>query len=203
MDTRQKILNSAQRLIQTKSFHGFSFQDIADEVGIRKASLYHYFDSKDAVAIAVLQRAMGWVTAQLGQADGLRAPDRLERYFDLFGTLHGKGERMCPGGSFASLFDAVSSPVQRTLHAFTKMHFDWLEDVVREGIEQGQFAIGEQRPRDVAVQIYAAVQGALLAARLTSDPHMLDTIVAGLRRYLRYAPKDTHHTTQTTIGATG
>ena len=44
MDTREKILNSAQGLIQTRSFHGFSFQDIANEVGIRKASLYHYFD---------------------------------------------------------------------------------------------------------------------------------------------------------------
>jgi TetR/AcrR family transcriptional repressor of nem operon len=190
-------------LIQTRSFHGFSFQDIAEEVGIRKASLYHYFDSKDQVAIGVLTRATGWVTEQLGQADGLGAPDRLERYFDLFGTLHGKGERMCPGGSFASLFDAVSSPVQRALHAFSKMHLDWLEDVVREGVEQRQFAIGPQRPRDVAVQIYAAVQGALLTARLTSDPHALDTIVAGIRRYLGYTPKDEHRTTETKIGATG
>jgi TetR/AcrR family transcriptional repressor of nem operon len=203
MDTRQKILNVAQRLIQTRSFHGFSFQDIAEEVGIRKASLYHYFDSKDAVAISVLERATGWVTGELAQADGRAASDRLERYFDLFATLHGKGERMCPGGSFASLFDAVSSPVQRTLHAFSKMHLDWLEDVVREGVEQGQFAIGGQRPRDVAMQIYAAVQGALLAARLTSDPHALDTIVAGIRRYLGYMRKDKHRTTETKIGATG
>jgi TetR/AcrR family transcriptional repressor of nem operon len=62
MDTREKILNSAQGLIQTRSFHGFSFQDVADEVGIRKASLYHYFASKDEVALAVLKRATGWVT---------------------------------------------------------------------------------------------------------------------------------------------
>ena len=34
--------------MQTRSFHGFSFQDIADEIGVRKASLYHHFDSKDA-----------------------------------------------------------------------------------------------------------------------------------------------------------
>jgi TetR/AcrR family transcriptional repressor of nem operon len=187
MDTRQKILNVAQLFIQTRSFHGFSFQDIADEVGVRKASLYHYFDSKDDVAIGVLQRATGWVTGELAQADGQDPADRLERYFDLFHLLHGKGERMCPGGSFGSLFDAVSSRVQRALHAFVNMHLDWLEDVVRDGVEQGRFAIGEQRPRDVAVQIYAAVQGALLSARLTSDPHVFDTVAAGLRRYLGYA----------------
>lgn len=187
MDTREKILDSAQRLIQTRSFHGFSFQDIADEVGIRKASLYHHFDSKDDVAVAMLDRAADWVRAQLEKTDGLEPPARLEAYFDVFRLIQGKGERMCPGGSFAAVLDVVSSPVQRALHHFTKMHLDWLEDVIREGAERRQFAIGGQRPRDVAVQIFAGVQGALLTARLTSDPHTLDTVAAEFRSYLGYA----------------
>ena len=58
MSTRENILDAAQDLIQTRSFHGFSFQDVADRVGIRKASLYHHFDSKDAVALAVLERLL-------------------------------------------------------------------------------------------------------------------------------------------------
>jgi TetR/AcrR family transcriptional repressor of nem operon len=192
MDTREKILNSAQRLIQTRSFHGFSFQDIADEVGIRKASLYHYFDSKDAVALAVLKRAADWVSAQMEKVQREEPRDRLEAYLDMFRVLHGKGERMCPGGSFGSVFDAVSSPVQRALHRFSQVHLDWLENIVREGVERGQFAIGDQRPRDVAMQIVASVQGALLMGRLTSDPHVLDTVTAELRSYLGYVPKGTH-----------
>ena len=75
---------------------------------------------------------------------------------------------MCPGGSFAAVFDAVSSPVQASLHRFAKMHLDWLEEVVRDGAEQGQFTIGDQRPRDVAAQILASVQGALLVGRSSS-----------------------------------
>src|SRR6266508_1242552 len=98
MDTREKILNSAQRFIQTRSFHGFSFQDIADEVGIRKASLYHYFDSKNAIALAVLERAADWVRAQMAKTEGQEPSERLEAYFDTFRIIHGKGERMCPGG---------------------------------------------------------------------------------------------------------
>jgi AcrR family transcriptional regulator len=95
------------------SFEGFSFQDIADEVGIRKASLYHHFDSKDPVAIAVLKRGGDWVSGQLEATKELAPPERLERYFDLFRDLHGKAERMCPGGSFAPVFGAESPPVQR------------------------------------------------------------------------------------------
>jgi TetR/AcrR family transcriptional repressor of nem operon len=189
METRTKILNSAQRLIQTRSFEGFSFQDIADEVGIRKASLYHHFDSKDAVAIGVLKRGADWVTGQLDATKELAPPERLERYFDLFHDLHGKAERMCPGGSFASVLGAVSPAVQRALHAFTKMHLDWLEGVVREGAELGAFEIGEQAPRDVALQIFSSVQGALLTGRLTADQGVLDVVATELRTYLRYTPK--------------
>jgi hypothetical protein len=72
------------------------------------------------------------------------------------------------------------------------MHLDWLEDVVRDGVEQGQFTIGDQRPRDVAAQVAAGVQGALLVGRLSSDRHVLAVVAEGMRRYLGYAPKGTH-----------
>ena len=192
MDTRERILDSAQRLTQTRSFHGFSFQDIADEVGVRKASLYHHFESKDDVAVAMLQRAAHWVSAQFKKVEGREPTERLEAYFDLFHEIHGKAERMCPGGSFAAVLDGVSSPVQATLHRFNKMHLDWLEEVIRDGVEQGQFTIDDQRPRDVATQILAGVQGALLVGRLSSDRHVLAAVAEGIRRYLGYAPKGTN-----------
>jgi TetR/AcrR family transcriptional regulator, transcriptional repressor for nem operon len=191
MNTRERILDSAQRLTQTRSFHGFSFQDVADEIGIRKASLYHHFESKDDVAVAMLQRAADWVSAQFKKVEDREPRERLEAYFDFFRQIHGKGERMCPGGSFAADFDAVSSPVQASLHRFAKMHVDWLEEVVRDGVEQGQFTIGNQRPRDVAAQIFASVEGALLVGRLSSDRHILVAAAEGIRRYLGYVPKGT------------
>lgn len=191
MDTRKRILDSAQRLTQTRSFHGFSFQDVADEIGVRKASLYHHFESKDDVAIAMLQRVADGLSAQFKKVEGREPRERLEAYFDLFRQIHGKAERMCPGGSFAAVFDAVSSSVQASLHRYTKMHVDWLEEVVRDGVEQGQFTIGDQRPRDVAAQILASVQGALLVGRLSSDRHVLAAVAEGIRRYLGYVPKGT------------
>jgi TetR/AcrR family transcriptional regulator, transcriptional repressor for nem operon len=186
MNTREKILDTAQELIQTRSLQGFSFQDVADEVGVRKASLYHHFDSKDAMALAVLERATDWVRAQLAEVDGEEPAARLERYFDMFRTLHGKAERMCPGGSFGSVFGAISGSLQTALHRFAKVHLDLLEDIVREGTERGQFQIRDQRSRDVAMQILAGIQGALLMGRLTGDPHAIDTVVAEFRNYLGY-----------------
>lgn len=186
METRERILNESQRLIQTRSFHGFSFQDVAAAVGIRKASLYHHFDSKDDVALAVLERAADWSRAEFEKVRAEAPADRLEAYFAMFRAIHGKAERMCPGGAFGAVFDAVSSPVQTALHLYAKLHLDWLEEVVRDGDADGRFAIGGQRPRDVAMQIVAGVQGALLCGRLMSDPHFIDTVAAQFRRYLQY-----------------
>ena len=149
--------------------------------------------SKDAVALAVLERAGDWVRAQLAEVDGEEPGVRLERYFDMFRVIHGKGERMCPGGSFGSVFGAVSSPVQRALHRFAKMHLDWLEDVVREGVERGQFKIGDQRPCDVAIQIAAGVQGALLIGRFTSNSHVIDSVGEEFRSYLGYAASNSFY----------
>jgi len=63
-----------------------------------------------------------------------------------------------------------------------------LESIVREGVERGQFQIKDQRPRDVAMQILAGVQGALLIGRLTGDAHAIDAVIAEFRNYLGYAP---------------
>ena len=173
MSTKEKILVAAQDLIQTRSFHGFSFQDLANRVGIRKPSLYHYFDSKDAIALAVLERAADWVRAQMAKVDGEDPAARLERYFEMFRDIHGKGERMCPGGSFASVFGGVSSSVQSALHRFTKLHLDLLESIVRE----------EKIATSVSAGLYAFQRVGVFAMQATVkpgvDPDKLVDLIGG------------------------
>ena len=55
MDMREHILASAQRLAQQRGFNGFSYADIAEEVGIRKASLHHYFPTKTDLGLALIE----------------------------------------------------------------------------------------------------------------------------------------------------
>jgi TetR/AcrR family transcriptional repressor of nem operon len=46
----------AERLIQTRDYSAFSYQDIADRLGIRKASIHEHFPSKTDLGIAVVER---------------------------------------------------------------------------------------------------------------------------------------------------
>jgi AcrR family transcriptional regulator len=56
--TRAEILEAAARIISEKGFDAASMQDIADSVSLQKASLYHHFDSKQEILLALLDQAL-------------------------------------------------------------------------------------------------------------------------------------------------
>ena len=55
-DTKTALLNSAERAARSKGFDGFSYADLAKEVGIRKASIHYHFPTKDALTISLMVR---------------------------------------------------------------------------------------------------------------------------------------------------
>jgi TetR/AcrR family transcriptional regulator, cholesterol catabolism regulator len=60
----EEILRSAQRVIHLKGFPATSIQDIADEVGILKGSLYYYIKTKDDLLNAIIGEFFaGWQAA--------------------------------------------------------------------------------------------------------------------------------------------
>ena len=55
-ETAEKILDLAEMLMQTRGYSAFSYQDISDVVGIRKASIHYHFESKTDLGVAVIDR---------------------------------------------------------------------------------------------------------------------------------------------------
>ena len=91
VSTRSHILQVARELMQTRSYLGFSFQDVAERVGIRKASLYHHFPSKESLGVAVLVEATqgfrDWAISREG------SPERqLRSYFKMLRNGLGAGQ---------------------------------------------------------------------------------------------------------------
>src|SRR5437016_13390047 len=84
MVRRDAFLDVAQRLVQAKGFESMSIQDVLDELEVSKGAFYHYFDSKQALLEAVVERfadgAMATVAPILGDPD-LPALRKLEKVF--------------------------------------------------------------------------------------------------------------------------
>src|SRR2546428_12809276 len=68
MVRRDAFLDVAQRLVQAKGYEAMSIQDVLDELEASKGAFYHYFDSKQALLEAVVERIAG------GAIAGLAAP---------------------------------------------------------------------------------------------------------------------------------
>ena len=55
-DTSQRILDTAERLVQTRGFNGFSYADIATTLGVTKASLHYHFPAKAELGHRLIER---------------------------------------------------------------------------------------------------------------------------------------------------
>jgi AcrR family transcriptional regulator len=81
---RDAFLDVAQRLVQTKGYEAMSIQDVLDELEASKGAFYHYFDSKQALLEAVVERFADGAMASLAPVlddPRLPAPTKLERVF--------------------------------------------------------------------------------------------------------------------------
>lgn len=97
-ETRALIRRTALRLFTEQGYDATSLRQIADELGINKASLYYYFDSKQAILEALFDERGDEAEALIGWLKEQRpAPDLLERavlrWVDAFSTAKLQGIR--------------------------------------------------------------------------------------------------------------
>ncbi|MGI8608199.1 MAG: TetR/AcrR family transcriptional regulator [Candidatus Dormibacteria bacterium] len=91
---REAFVEVAQQLIQTKGYELMSIQDILDELDASRGAFYHYFDSKESLLEAVVERIVGAAMAAVAPlvADpSLTGLQKLEGFFAGIGRW--KGDR--------------------------------------------------------------------------------------------------------------
>jgi AcrR family transcriptional regulator len=89
---RDEILDEATRLFAERGYEGTSMADLAERVGMRKASLFYHFASKDVLYAAVLDRliaAVGATIASAATAEGSYV-ERLDNLSEAITTVLGE-----------------------------------------------------------------------------------------------------------------
>lgn len=162
--TPERILDVAERLMQTRGYNGFSYADVAAEIGLTKASLHHHFRTKAALGEAILGRyARGFRDALAAiDAQGLGASVRLDRYAQLYSGVLDK-DRLCLCGILAAEYVTLPAAMKKNIRAFFADNERWLARVIGEGRTGGAFyPLGTDH--EVATMLLGSLEGAMLVA---------------------------------------
>lgn len=176
--SKDEILHAARRSAQAHGYTGLNFRDLAGEVGIKAASIYHHFPSKADLGAAVAKRYWEDTAADLEALQGSAqdAISCLARYPQIFRRSLESENRLCMGSFMSAEYDDLPEPVKKEVQTFADINVAWLAARLREAGLSGQEE-SEQRAR----AIFAAVVGAQLIARSRADLALFDELIAGYR----------------------
>lgn len=183
-----EIIAAAAKVFARRGYHGASTQDIADVLGIRQASLYYYFASKEAALEAVCAVGVEDYAerAQKILRDADSAADKVARL--VFQHLAPMAERLDFTLVFLRERRFLPEPARRRIRAIERRYERIIERVIESGVESGEFR-ADLDPRMAALALlglgnsaaawYGREPGATLE-RITSN--YVDLLVRAYRK---------------------
>ncbi len=177
--TQEKILTTAESLIQTMGYNAFSYKDIAQVVGIKTSSIHYYYPAKEDLAAAVIDWQLNRLSLSLNELKfnaSLSLQQKLLNFVDKVISLTVHDEmKMCLGGMLASDVISLTEKVKVKVRTFFNVMGKWIKEVISEGIsdkEKLDIIQLEELSRYILVQL----EGGLLMSRLYEDISYVETV---------------------------
>lgn len=176
--TTERIIAAAERRMREGGFHGFSFREIAADVGIKSASVHHHFPTKDDLGAAVVRSYTDRFLESLGDpGDPGRSPETLKTlYIDAFRQSFGEECRMCICGLLSTESSSTPPGVTAAVRNFFERNIAWLGTVLARSAP----GAGPEDVRTRALRIVAMLEGAMLLAHSLGSGAAFEGIVAAL-----------------------
>src|SRR5258707_10175034 len=168
-DTSQRILDIAERLVQTRGYNGFSYADIAEAMRITKASLHYHFPAKADLGARLIERYERNFLAALAKIDQQagNAPEKLRRYAAIYEDVL-SDNRMCLCGMLAAEFGTLPKPMKDEMRHYFDANERWLAGVLQQGRKETTLKF-QRSAAEVAQSLVGALECAMMLARSYAD----------------------------------
>ncbi len=172
-ETSIRILDVAERLVQTRGFNAFSYADISRALHITKASLHYHFPTKAKLGERLIERYRVAFLAALDDIDGScrEAGAKLRAYAGIYINVLERN-RMCLCGMLAADYATLPKAMKDEVRRFFDANETWLVEVVESGRVNKEIAFSGSAV-EAARLLVAALEGAMLLARSHGDPARL------------------------------
>ncbi len=165
VDTREALIEAGRDLMLEKGWTGFSYKDIADQVGIRKASIHHHFPKKEDLGLAIIA---SWQQMMEGIFRGVESEhaniyERLEALQTAV-LNHQDIKHICPAGILDADFMNLPESMQEQTRLMHERRLALYSSWLAEGRKQKTLSFTGD-PEDQAIAILSGFQGAMQVER--------------------------------------
>lgn len=186
--TRERILRRTAPLFNQRGFAGASLADIMKATGLQKGGLYNHFSSKEDLAVAAFEYAVGRVNERVREwvSGKTTAPDRLRALIDGFGQYYESPpiEGGCPLMNTAIENDDSNLRLRQRAREALAGFLGAIEGLLKGGMRRGELR-KDIDVRETSLVILAMFEGGLMLTRLHGDPAHLRQTTAFLRKYVQ------------------
>jgi TetR/AcrR family transcriptional repressor of nem operon len=162
-------MDLAEAHMRNGGYAGFSFRDLAAELGIKSASVHHHFPTKATMAAAVARRYAERFFAAVARRSDEGAEDAIATYRSAFKAALGRDRLMCLFGVLSVEAGGLPPEVAYEIPLF-----------FRRCINDLSQRIGGPNSEARAFQVIATLEGGMMLARAYQDTEAFDRAVAGL-----------------------
>lgn len=185
--TKNKILEIATSLVNRKGFGATTIQDVISATGLQKGCIYFHFPDKDALCLAILEKARENFLLFLGSALSGDTPGaRLENFFRQAVEKH-LAAGFIGGCIFGNTAIEFSDTDSRFATVIERVFDDWLA-MISQTVSAAQDA-GEVRgdipAAALALHVVAAIEGGIMLSRLKKDEEPMRQCLETVRMFLR------------------
>lgn len=178
-DTKERIMDAAQKIVQAKGYNGLSFRDLATEVGVKSASVHYHFPTKGDLGAALAKRytEIGIKYFNEMSKQSLDKQTAMKKYTDIFRMALVSENRMCLCGIMSAEYADLPPEVRVEVDNFTEANVNWLAQLFSSDLGEDEASLGKH-----ALSIFAAIEGAQLVARGKGQVAIYDQIIEAYRK---------------------
>jgi len=179
---RERLVAGAGELLHRQGVSVTTLAQVAEAADVPPGNVYYYFKTKDALVRAVVDARIDEVRTLLGSFEaqpspGARLKALARQWVEMRELVARHG---CPLGTLCSELAGRDDGLDRQAAKLMSLILDWAEDQFRQ--------MGTHEPRDLAINLFAGVQGGALLANTFRDPDLMTSHVRHLEHWIDSLP---------------
>ena len=178
-DAKARLLDTADGLFRDRGFAAVGVAELCSTAKVNKGSFYHYFPSKRALLLEVIDAA--WdetgMLVEWEKQIPLRPVDQLRRFLEELFAFH-YADKESAGGVRGSLLSNLAhelgtrdAKIAKKLAELFERETAAFESLLTEALDRGEVSLGH--PRQAAESLVGCIHGLLMLAKVRNDLSVL------------------------------